>query len=441
MYCSGKKLFGQALCLLAVGSLMAFATVVLKYTSSLNWECQFNDLGQDTKDPQTQLCKDQLYQSLRLSPKNVISCPQIMRGDVGTVQVALRWRLDKKNQRVSLSERDYLTMTQNCALFKESRRFLQFPLSKEEEDFPIAYSMVIHEKIEMFERLLRSIYTPQNVYCIHVDKKAPEAFKEAVRAIASCFENVFVASKLERVVYASWSRVQADLNCMEDLLATKVRWKYLLNTCGTDFPIKTNAEIVRALKALNWQNNMESERPSSTKMARWKYRHEVKDSVIRTNTEKSPPPHRSPMFTGSAYIVVTREFAQHLFEDPTAKQFLEWSKDTYSPDEHVWATLHRMPGVPGSVPANSKYDLTDMNAIARVVKWSYLEGDVSKGAPYSPCTGVSRRAVCVYGMGDLQWIVAQHHLLANKFDPLVDEYAIQCLEEYLRFKAIYGKEL
>ncbi|CAB1344772.1 unnamed protein product [Coregonus sp. 'balchen'] len=39
-----------------------------------------------------------------------------------------------------------------------------------------------------------------------------------------------------------------------------------------------------------------------------------------------------------------------------------------------------------------------MNAIARMVKWSYLEGDVRKGAPYPPCSGASRRAVCVYGL-------------------------------------------
>lgn len=438
MYFSERKLFSHVTRLLAIGSLMLCATVVLKYTS---WQCQFNDLGMDTQDPQTQLCKDQLYQTLRLSPKSEISCSKITRGDVATIQEALLWRLQKKNQRVILSEQDFLNMTRDCRRFKESRRFIQFPLSSEEEGFPIAYSMVIHDQIEMFERLLRSVYAPQNVYCVHVDRKSPKPFQEAVRALASCFDNVFVASKLEQVVYASWSRVQADLNCMEDLLASKVQWKYLLNTCGTDFPIKTNAEIVRALKALNQQNNMESERPSASKALRWKYRHEVKDSVSRTDTVKSPPPQGSPMFTGSAYIVVTREFVQHLFKDPTVKEFLEWSKDTYSPDEHFWATLHRMPKVPGSVPTNDKYDLTDLNAIARFVKWSYLEGDVHKGAPYPPCTGASRRAVCVYGVGDLHWMIAQHHLLANKFDPTVDDYALQCLEEYLRYKAIYGKEL
>uniref|UniRef100_A0A3B3S2K3 Uncharacterized protein n=1 Tax=Paramormyrops kingsleyae TaxID=1676925 RepID=A0A3B3S2K3_9TELE len=83
----------------------------------------------------------------------------------------------------------------------------------------------------------------------------------------------------------------------------------------------------------------------------------------------------------------------------------------------------------------------NMTAIARLVKWSYLEGDVSKGAPYPPCTGSHRRAVCIFGAGDLRWILHQHHLLANKFDPQVDDVALKCLETHLRYKALYGKSM
>ncbi|XP_007431617.1 beta-1,3-galactosyl-O-glycosyl-glycoprotein beta-1,6-N-acetylglucosaminyltransferase 3 [Python bivittatus] len=433
-----KRFLCQIPNLLALGTLMLLATAMLKYN---RWECNPSYLKRDTTDPRGRFCKDRLYQSVRLSPKENISCSGISRGDIKAIQGALLSKLQWKNKRVSLDEKYYLNLTKDCETFKERRKFIGFPLSEEEENFPIAYSMVIHEKIEVFERLLRSIFAPQNVYCVHVDSKSPEPFQKAVRAIASCFDNVFLASKQERVVYASWSRVQADLNCMEDLLQSKVRWRYLLNTCGTDFPIKTNAEIVQALKLLNGKNNMESEKPSSYKKNRWKYHFEVTDSVIQTQTIKSPPPQSSPMFTGSAYIVVTREFVQHIFKDPTARQLIEWSKDTYSPDEHLWATLHRMLGAPGSVPFNDKYDLTDMNSIARLVKWSYVGGDLSKGAPYSSCSGIYQRAICIYGFGDLHWLLAQHHLLANKFDPSIDDYAIQCLEEYLRYKAIYREAL
>lgn len=368
-------------------------------------------------------------------------CSAIISGDVEGMSRELEILLSSRTRRSILSEDFYLNVTKDCVGYVENRGFFTVPLSKEEIDFPIAYSMVIHEKIEMFERLLRAIYTPQNIYCVHVDQKASKEFQAAVEAIVSCFPNVFVASKLESVIYASWSRVQADLNCMGDLLSSPVRWRYLLNACGTDFPIKTNREMVQTLKTLNGRNSLETEVTSDYKKNRWLYHHDVTNSVIGTNVRKSPPPISSPMFSGSAYFVVSRAFVEHVMRDSEVQKFLEWEKDTYSPDEHLWATLQRMPTVPGSVPANGKYDTTDMLALARVVNWAYLAGDVRKGAPYSPCTGQYRRAVCVYGAGDLPWILDQQQLFANKFDPEVDDVAIRCLESVLHFKALRQQSL
>ena len=75
-----------------------------------------------------------------------------------------------------------------------------------------------------FERLLRSIYHPQNVYCVHVDKKSPSEFFEKVRKLIECFPNVFVSSKLSEVHYSHWSRVQADINCFHDLIKWSVKF-------------------------------------------------------------------------------------------------------------------------------------------------------------------------------------------------------------------------
>nr|XP_040024802.1 beta-1,3-galactosyl-O-glycosyl-glycoprotein beta-1,6-N-acetylglucosaminyltransferase 3-like [Gasterosteus aculeatus aculeatus] len=206
-----------------------------------------------------------------------------------------------------------------------------------------------------------------------VGDHCPKGFQKAVEAIISCFPNVFVASRLESVVYASWSRVQADLNCMKDLLNSRIQWKYLLNTCGTDFTIKSNAEMVQTLKALNGRNSMESEVTNDYKKGRWVYHYNVTNTVVKTGVTNSPPPIGSiAMFTGNAYFVVSKAFVEHVLRDREVQQLLEWERDTYSPDEHLWATLQRMPSVPGSVPANIKYDVSDMQALARAVKWSYL---------------------------------------------------------------------
>ncbi|XP_036100540.1 beta-1,3-galactosyl-O-glycosyl-glycoprotein beta-1,6-N-acetylglucosaminyltransferase 3 [Molossus molossus] len=421
-----------------LGCYLLLAVVALRF--SLRLKCNFDSLDLESRDFQSKRCRDILYKSLKLTAKRSINCSRIIRGDKEAVREALLDRLEVK-KREPFTATTYLNMTRDCEHFKAKRKFIQYPLSKEELDFPIAYSMVVHEKIESFERLLRAVYAPQNIYCVHVDEKSPETFKEAVKAIVSCFPNVFTASKSVRVVYASWSRVQADLNCMEDLLQSSVPWRYLLNTCGTDFPIKTNAEMVLALKMLNGKNSMESEIPTEYKQSRWQYHYEVTDTIQITSKTKAPPPDNIPIFTGNAYIVASRGFVQQVLENPKAQQLIEWVKDTYSPDEHLWATLQRAPWMPGSVPYHPKFHMSDMAAMVRLVKWQVHEGDIRSGAPYAPCSGTHQRAICIYGAGDLHWILQNHHLLANKFDPKVDDNVLQCLEEYLRYKAIYGTEL
>ena len=256
---------------------------------------------------------------------------------------------------------------------------------------------------------------------------------------------MFIASKLESVFHRTWSQVQAHLNCMEDLLKSPVQWRYLLNTCGSDLPIKTNAEMVLALKMLNGKNSLMSFDMPENFLGRWQYHHEVVadakhgylGSIRKTSTRKSPPP--IPIFSGSAYFVITRDFVKHVLEDKEIQDFMEWSRDTDCPEEHLWASLNRLSSVPGSVPAHSKYHRSDMNAIARLVHWEYPEtaGDVTKGAAYPPCTSSTvRRGICIYGLGELHWLFQHQHLMANKFDPQVDNNVIRCIESILRFKAL-----
>ncbi|XP_032807492.1 beta-1,3-galactosyl-O-glycosyl-glycoprotein beta-1,6-N-acetylglucosaminyltransferase-like [Petromyzon marinus] len=374
----------------------------------------------------------------REDPRFHVDCPAIIGGDeerwaeasilTKTVEFRKRWRLN---------ESECVRMTRDCDAFKRDRRYVTVPLSEEEAAFPIAYSVVAHHRVDMLERLLRAIYAPQNVYCLHVDQKSPPPYQEAVRALAACFPNVFMASRQERVVYTSWLRVQADLNCMRDLVAAPQPWKYFINLCGLDFPIKTNLEMVRALRALNGENSMESMHTPGGKVGRWQIRHEiVNDGLRSTGEKKSPPPIPTPMFSGNAYIVVTRAFVEHVLSDPTARALMEWEKDTFSPDEHLWATLQRLPGVPGSTPPHDKYDVEDMMAIARLVRWSYMEGDTLQGAAYPPCRGTHMRAICINSAKDLAWVLKQRHLFVNKLDSDVDELAVHCLERYLRRKAL-----
>ncbi|XP_041667049.1 beta-1,3-galactosyl-O-glycosyl-glycoprotein beta-1,6-N-acetylglucosaminyltransferase 4-like [Cheilinus undulatus] len=330
--------------------------------------------------------------------------------------------------------------TSNCPAFIKMRGYDDVCASEEEREFPIAYSLVVHKYAWMVERLLRAIYSPSNIYCIHYDEKSPAQFISAMRGLAECLPNVFIASKREVVYYASMARLKADLNCLSDLLRSDVPWKYVINLCGQDFPLRTNIELVSELKKLNGANMLETIRPSKSKKKRFTFHHEMRDLSAgkkskpkRTEKLKSKPPHDLKMFVGSAYFILSRDFIVFINSSAVARDFLNWSEDTYSPDEHFWATLVRIPGVPGEIP-RSQPDITCMMAKTRLMKWKYKEAHL-----YPKCTGKHIRSVCVFGAAEIRWLQNYGHWFVNKFDPNVDPVAIQCLEENLEDRRkLYG---
>lgn len=324
----------------------------------------------------------------------------------------------------------------NCSTLIGELHFITKPLSEEEASNPLAFILTIHKNLEMFLKLLTAIYTPQNIYCIHVDQKSPKDFSQAVQKVADCFPNVFIATKRETVVYAGISRLQADLNCMEDLVRYDSPWNHVINLCGQDFPIKTNREIVDYLKS-KW--NGKNLTPGVKQPDHIKYRtqisykefvHKGKSYVYPTKKGKGDPPYNLTLYFGTAYYALTRDFVQFVLSDKRATDLLEWSKDTYSPDEHYWVTLNRIKGAPGSTPD------AGWEGNIRAIKWRDQEG-----INHSGCTGHYVRDICVYGLGDLQWLADSPHLYANKFDPLRYPLVTDCLERQYRRRVLIGAEV
>ncbi|XP_030068501.1 beta-1,3-galactosyl-O-glycosyl-glycoprotein beta-1,6-N-acetylglucosaminyltransferase 7 [Microcaecilia unicolor] len=324
----------------------------------------------------------------------------------------------------------------NCSRMVKELHIITKALSEEEATFSLAYIVTIHKELEMFVKLFRAIYAPQNVYCIHIDEKSSKTYKNAVQSLVNCFQNVFIASKRENVVYAGFSRLQADINCMKDLLRSKIQWKYIINLCGQDYPIKTNREIIRYLKS-KW--NGKNITPGVIQPAHIKHRTRVSykefvnvgvSYVYPTTNVKDGPPHNLTIYFGTAYYALTRKFAEFALTDENAKDLLQWSKDTYSPDEHYWVTLNRLKDAPGATPD------AQWEGHVRAIKWRDQEGHSHSG-----CKGHYIRDICVYGLGDLQWIIESPHLFANKFEFSKYPLVIECLERRFRLKVLQQAEV
>ncbi|XP_072026433.1 beta-1,3-galactosyl-O-glycosyl-glycoprotein beta-1,6-N-acetylglucosaminyltransferase-like isoform X2 [Amphiura filiformis] len=186
-----------------------------------------------------------------------VNCSEILSGNrklIKETNMMLKKLRDKDDNLPIPTDEEVEKWMDNCSKFKQNRHYLDTPLSDEEEDYPLAYIILTHKQVVQVERLLRSIYQPQHVYCIHPDEKSPPSYQSAIRKLASCFDNVFIASKIEKIQYAGYTRLQADINCMGDLLKHQVKWKYVINLCGQDFPLKTNLEmcVEEMLESRTW---------------------------------------------------------------------------------------------------------------------------------------------------------------------------------------------
>lgn len=315
-----------------------------------------------------------------------------------------------------------------CSNLIRDLHFITTPLSSEEAAYPLAFIVTVHKELEIFVRLLRAIYMPQNVYCIHVDAKVPGEYQAAVQKLVSCFPNIFLSSRSEKVTYAGFSRLQADLNCMNDLTKSKIGWRKVVNLCGQDFPVKSNLELVRYLQSKEWRDRNMT--PGVKQPVYMKYRThlqytEKRGSVIGLGRKKHPPPHNLQVYFGTAYYALTREFVDFVLKSPIAHDLLEWSKDTFSPDEHYWVTLNHIKEAPGS------YVNGGWEGDIRAIKWRDQEGFSHNG-----CKGHYVRNICVYGTEDLPWIINKNSMFANKFESRTFPEALDCLEQWHRNKVL-----
>lgn len=239
-----------------------------------------------------------------------VSCQNLYESDSDELKHALALLSDLKNPPL-ISNQYYNITKDQCDIYRRERFNEKFHQQDTDinRQFPLAFTILMYENVEQFERLLRVIYRPQNFYCIHVDNDASIDVLQGVKSIAQCFDNVILASKQEKVLYATFSRLQADLNCMQDLIKYP-SWKYLLNVANTELPLKTNSELVKILSIYRGYNDIEG-RWKSRNIHRTEFVWQVLDSIPgndqqvphlkKTNEKKKPPPGNVEIVKGSAY--------------------------------------------------------------------------------------------------------------------------------------------
>ncbi|XP_013379216.1 beta-1,3-galactosyl-O-glycosyl-glycoprotein beta-1,6-N-acetylglucosaminyltransferase 3 [Lingula anatina] len=361
------------------------------------------------------------------------SCRKLFEGDQKEIR-RMKKHMSQFTPKV-ITDQEFVMLTKDCEIFQKEHRY-SMTVNEEEKNFPIAFSILLYKDVVQAERLLRTIYRPHNVYCLHVDAKSQPSVLRAVEGIARCFHNVFIATRLEEVIYAGYSRLQAEINCMNDTLHRKEEWKYYINLASQAFPLRTNREMVQILKLYNGANDIEGitgarlQSVSQRFNFHWKLtRNGAIYKLERSKIKKNPPPYNITIVRGSAYGIFSRNFVEFILHNPAARALLSWSRDTYSPDEFYWATLHHLMYNPHLKTPGGYAGVPDKKAwLAVYAAWGGVD----------PCAGRWMRAVCVMGVGDLHRLIERKEFFVNKFLYDFEPPALDCAEEWIRAKATFA---
>jgi len=101
--------------------------------------------------------------------------------------------------------------------------------------------------------------------------------------------------------------------------------------------------VLQVLRLYNGANDIEG--IYGSRILRYRFRDEWREDfqqrkMVKTGRKNPPPPHDIDIVRGSAYGIFSRAFVQFILEDQRARDLLQWSRTTWSPDELYWATLH-----------------------------------------------------------------------------------------------------
>ncbi|CAL8080843.1 unnamed protein product [Calicophoron daubneyi] len=303
----------------------------------------------------------------------------------------------------------------------------QYAMHPEEEDFPLAFSILLHEDLSRAIRLISAIYRPHNYYCIHVDRKTSVDYSLALQNVASCLgSNIYFVPDEQRVnvQWGALSVLEPELICARYLLNAHKKWKYWINLTGQEFPLRTYWELVRALQAFDGINLVER-------------------IYSRRNLERFPPTNYLNLsitwFKGSVHVALRREFVNYMLNNEKAKAILDAlrryehdAKQSIVVDETFFATLNNNPSVipiPGAIKHMPEEHPGGF--ITRAKIWQDQD---------YPCgSGHWQRTICIFGVKDLPFLLQQPHFFANKFIPSVEPLAYDVLESWLGSKVRHEK--
>lgn len=174
-------------------------------------------------------------------------------------------------------------------------------------------------------RVLQAIYHPRNQYILHLDLEAPprERIDLAMYVkgdpMFSQVGNVRVIAKGNLVTYKGPTMVACTLHAVAILLKEGLEWDWFINLSASDYPLMTQDDILHVFSSLPRNLNF----IEHMQISGWKRIQRAKPIVLdpglylskkfdlSTTTERRELPTSFKLYTGSAWIMLTKSFLEY----------------------------------------------------------------------------------------------------------------------------------
>jgi len=280
-----------------------------------------------------------------------------------------------------------------------------------------AYIILAHKNPKQFSRLVNAISDDHVFVFVHVDRKSNlQEFKDELDGL----RNVVFCDKQIQVTWGGFGMIEATLELMRTMYSFVIQPDYVHLMSGLDFPLKTNAEIVRFFVENKGKNFLEAYKIPTPHLNefgfnRIHYKWFIEDEGYQKAAQLVEIQKQRNMkrlyfeniqpYNGSQWWSLTGECVQWIYE--TCKpgyRLYDFYKYTFVSDEMLFQTMLK----------NSDWNDTIVEDNLRNINWD--EG------PEFPK---------IWRTKDFERLKCSEKLFARKFDENVDNEIIKQIEKQL----------
>ncbi|KAE8576814.1 hypothetical protein XENTR_v10004328 [Xenopus tropicalis] len=213
-----------------------------------------------------------------------------------------------------------------------------------EKPLRVLYMLVVHGRaIRQLKRLIKAIYHQDHFYYIHVDQRSNYLHREVVR-LAQSYENMRVTPWRMVTIWGGASLLTMYLRSMKDLLEVPDwPWDFFINLSATDYPTRTNEELVLFLSKHRHKNFLKSHGRDNARFIKKqgldRLFHECDSHMWRLGERQIP--EGIVVDGGSDWFALTRNFVEYVTytKDILVSELQRFYKYTLLPAESFFHTV------------------------------------------------------------------------------------------------------